>query len=79
MNDFDKTGYGVTGVIGLIAGGSALGLSKLNKLSGSKKVFQIIGVVLTGIGMIFAALFADANLCPERDEEDLEEDLESED
>lgn len=70
MNNFEKFGYGITGIVGLIAGGSSLGLSKLDKLYEHKKPLQIIGVLLAGIGMIFSALFADANLYPEKDEED---------
>ena len=77
MNNLEKFGYGITGIIGLITGGSALGLSKIDKLYGKKKIFQVIGVILTGIGMIFTALFADANLYPEKDEEEEEILLES--
>ena len=73
MNKFDKLDYGITGIIGLIVGGSSLGLSNVDKLSGSKKILQIFGVLLTGIGMIFSALFADANLYPESDEEEITE------
>ena len=54
MNKFDKLDYGITGIIGLIVGGSSLGLSNVDKLSGSKKILQIFGVLLTGIGMIFS-------------------------
>ena len=71
MNKFDKIGYGITGVIGLLTGGSSLGLSKVDKLYDKRRIFQIVGVLLAGIGMIFAALFADANLCPENDEEEV--------
>jgi hypothetical protein len=71
MNDFDKISYGVTGAIGLIGGGVALGLTKVKKFESNKKILKVIGVLLIGIGMIFGSLFADANLQPE-DDDDIE-------
>lgn len=68
MNDFDKISYGVTGVIGLIGGGAALGLTKIKKFENNKKILKVIGVLLIGIGMIFGSLFADTNLQPEDDD-----------
>ena len=73
MNKLEKLSYSITGIVGLIVGGSSLGFSNVDKLNGSKKVLQIFGVLLTGIGMIFTAIFADANLYPEIDEEEITE------
>ena len=61
---------GFSYLIGLISGGSMLGLSTIKKLESNKKIFQVIGVLLTGIGLIFASLFADANLYPEDEKEE---------
>ena len=37
MNEYDKINYGITGLIGLISGGSLLGLSTIKKLESNKK------------------------------------------
>ena len=70
MNEYGKMGCGVIGISGLLYGGSAIGLSLIDKFKDKKRFLQVIGVAFTVIGIVFTAIFADANLYPEDDIDD---------